>query len=351
MSLEKHVWSFDPETQAASPDELHEVCLDDESKEVPAPLPASSRPECLKNAAHECVFVALIAFAAATPIFLQRSVVVVAGPISGALQMTPAQIAWATASSGLTTGAFLLPFGYIADTCPVLPRKTLLVISLAVFCLLVSCTSFSQTGVVLDIISGLTGIACAANVPIAVGILSLVYPTPSRRKNIVFSSFLMGTPAATIIGGLGSGALALEISWKAPFIALAALYAAVSGLACVFVPNVSEPETEEKSEVRIIAEPEAFPILSIEAPKRKPKLLQFDWLGLFLLVTGLLLFTVALTIGPQGPEPWKTPTVILLLTLGVLSLGCFLLWENVTQTPMIPPSIWENLTVTLVKSI
>ncbi|OTB09935.1 hypothetical protein K445DRAFT_71242, partial [Daldinia sp. EC12] len=329
MSLEKHVWGFDPETQAVSHDELHEVCLDDESKEVPAPLPASSRPECLKNAAHECVFVALIAFAAATPIFLQRSVVVVAGPISGALQMTPAQIAWATASSGLTTGAFLLPFGYIADTCPVLPRKTLLVISLAVFCLLVSCTSFSQTGVVLDIISGLTGIACAANVPIAVGILSLVYPTPSRRKNIVFSSFLMGTPAATIIGGLGSGALALEISWKAPFIALAALYAVVSGLACVFVPNVSEPETEEKTE-------------------RKPKLLQFDWLGLFLLVTGLLLFTVALTIGPQGPEPWKTPTVILLLTLGVLSLGCFLLWENVTQTPMIPPSIWENLTVTLV---
>ncbi|KAI1657352.1 MFS general substrate transporter [Daldinia decipiens] len=348
MSLEKHAWGFDPESQAASPDDLHEICLDDDNKEAQTPLPAGSRPECLKNAVHECVFVALVAFAAATPVFLQRSVVVVAGPISGALQMTPAQIAWATASSGLTTGAFLLPFGYIADTCPILPRKTLLILSLVVFCLLVSCTSFSRTGVVLDIISGLTGIACAANVPIAVGILSLVYPTPSRRKNVVFSSFLMGTPAATIIGGLGSGALALEISWKAPFIALAALYAAVSGLACVFVPNVSEPEPEKETEVRIIAEPEAFPILSIEAPKEKSKLLQFDWLGLFLLVTGLLLFTIALSIGPQGPEPWKTPTVILLLTLGVLSLGCFLLWENITKTPMIPPSIWENLTVTLV---
>ncbi|KAI1806109.1 MFS general substrate transporter [Daldinia bambusicola] len=347
MSLEKHVWGFDPETQEVSPDELQEVCLDDENKEVPAPLPAGSRPECLKNAVHECVFVALVAFAAATPVFLQRSVVVVAGPMSGALQMTPAQIAWATASSGLTTGAFLLPFGYITDVCPILPRKTLLIVSLAVFCLLVSCTSFSPTGIVLDIISGLTGIACAANVPIAVGILSLVYPTPSRRKNIVFSSFLMGTPAATIIGGLGSGALAFEVSWKAPFIALAALYAAVCGLACVFVPNVSAP-ANEKTEIRIIAEPEAFPILSIEAPKKKSKLLQFDWLGLFLLVTGLLLFTVALTIGPQGPNPWKTPAVILLLTLGVLSLGCFLVWENFTQTPMIPPSIWENLTVTLV---
>ncbi|KAI8960991.1 MFS general substrate transporter [Daldinia sp. FL1419] len=348
MSLEKHPWTLPPSSQAPSPDDLQEVCLDDDNREVRTALPAGSRPACLKSALHECLFVALMAFAAATPVFLQRSVVVVAGPISGALQMTPAQIAWATASSGLTTGAFLLPFGYVADTCPVLPRKTLLILSLVVFCLFVSCTSFAKTGVVLDVISGLTGIACAANVPIAVGILSLVYPTPSRRKNMVFSSFLMGTPTATIIGGLGSGALALETSWRAPFIALAALYAVVSGLACIFVPNVSDPETEEKVEVRIIAEPEAFPMLSIETPKKKSKLLQFDWLGLFLLVTGLLLFTIALTIGPQGPEPWKTPTVILLLTLGVLSFGCFLLWENVTRTPMIPPSIWENLTVTLV---
>ncbi|KAI0143863.1 MFS general substrate transporter [Hypoxylon sp. NC0597] len=349
MSIEKDAWAFGPGSHATSPEELHEVCLDDDARDTRCPLPSGSRPECLKNAAHECIFVALIAFAAATPVFLQRSVVVVAGSISGALQMTPAQIAWATASSGLTTGAFLLPFGYIADTCPILPRKTLLIASLVAFCLLVSCTSFARNGIVLDVISGLTGVACAANVPIAVGILSLVYPTASRRKNMVFSSFLMGTPTATIVGGLGSGALAIEMSWKAPFIALAAFYAVISGLACVFVPNVPEPEAiDGEAEVCIINEPESFPMLTIEMPRKKSPFLRFDWLGLFLLVTGLLLFTIALTIGPQGPEPWKTPTVILLLTLGVLSLGCFLLWENVTQTPMIPPSIWENLTVTLV---
>ncbi|KAI0383239.1 MFS general substrate transporter [Hypomontagnella monticulosa] len=336
MLVEKDIWVYGSDSHAPSPDDLHEVCLNDDAKETRAPLPKGSRPECLRNAFHECVFVALIAFAAATPVFLQRSVVVVVGPISGALQMSPAQIAWATASSGLTTGAFLLPFGYIADTCPFLPRKTLLIFSLVAFCLLVSCTSFSQNGVVLDVMSGLSGIACASNVPIAVGILSLVYPTPSRRKNMAFSSFLMGTPAATIIGGLGSGALALRVSWRAPFIALAAMYAVISALACLFIPSVSDPEADQKTEVRIFAEPESFPMLCVETPKKKTTFLQFDWLGLFLLLTGLILFTVALTIGPQGPEPWKTPTVILLLTLGVLSLGCFLLWEN------------ENLTVTLV---
>ncbi|KAI1462586.1 MFS general substrate transporter [Annulohypoxylon moriforme] len=351
MPMEKDMWIFGPESQSTTPDDLHEVCLDDDTREtrIRNPLPAGSRPECLRNAFRECIFVALIAFSAATPVFLQRSVVIVAGSISEALEMTPAQTAWATASSGLTTGAFLLPFGYIADTCAFLPRKTLLIISLITFCLLVSSTSLSPSGIVLDVISGLTGIACAANVPIAVGILSLVYPKPSRRKNIVFSSFLMGTPIATIIGGLGSGGLALQFSWKAPFIALAILYSAICGLACIFVPNIPEPKTpQERDEVHIIAEPEAFPMLSIAPHKKKSPFLKFDWVGLVLMITGLLLFTVALTIGPQSPEPWKTPTVILLLTLGVLSLGCFLLWEKVTRTPMIPPSIWENLTVTLV---
>ncbi|KAI0179246.1 MFS general substrate transporter [Hypoxylon sp. FL1284] len=348
MAVLRDDWLLGPDSRPPVHDDLDDVCLDD-NVETRVPLPPGSRPEHLKNIFHECIFVALIALTAATPVFLQRSVVIVAGSLYDDLHTTPAEMAWATASSGLTTGAFLLPFGYIADTCTVLPRKTLLVSSLVAFCVLSTCTSFARNGIVLDVLTGLTGVACAANVPIAVGILSLVYPSPSRRKNLVFSSFLMGTPAATIVGGLGSGALALQFSWKAPFIALAGLYVIVAGLAWIFVPSVSEPETrKEKTQPFIIAEPEAFPILSMESPKRKSAFRQFDWLGLFLLTGGLLLFTIALTIGPQGPEPWKTPTVILLLTLGFLLLGCFLVWENVTQTPMIPPSIWENLTVTLV---
>ncbi len=211
--------------------------------------------------------------------------------------------------------------------------------SLVVFSLLVALTSFSRTGVVLDVISSLAGIASAANIPFAVGILSLTYPTPSRRKNIVFSSFLMGTPAATIIGGLGSGGLALKISWRAPFVCLSGLYAIVSVLSWVFVPDVVEPkESHDKAEASPLTEMDTSPLVPGRAKKRFA-LRRFDWLGFSLLLTGVLLFTVALTIGPQGPEPWKTPTVILLLTLGVLFIGCLILWENVTKTPMIPPSI------------
>ena len=235
------------------------------------------------------------------------------------------------------------------------------------FSLLVALTSFSRTGAILDFVSSLAGVASAANIPFAVGILSLAYPQSSRRKNLVFSSFLMGTPAATIIGGLGSGGLALRISWRAPFVCLSALYAAISILAWVFIPDVpdprdhrGEPERYGKAEGRAGRRRRGAPggatamapLVSLPVETRpRSALRRFDWSGLALLTVGMLLFTVALTLGPQGPEPWKTPAVILLLTMGILFLGCFILWENVTGTPMIPPSIWENRSVTLVSSL
>ncbi|OTB08967.1 hypothetical protein M426DRAFT_260280 [Hypoxylon sp. CI-4A] len=290
MPSEKETWELSPEPQEASPDELHDVCLDEDAKDT-KPLPTGTRPEYFKTTFHECIFVILIAFAAAIPVFLQRSVVVVTGSMAENLQMTPAQVAWVTASSELTTGAFLLPFGYIFDNCPKFPRKSLLKITLGVFALLVSCTCFSPNGIVLDILSGLTGIACAANLPLAVGILSLVYPTPSRRKNVVFSSFLMGTPAATIIGGLGSGALALKLGWKAPFIVLVGFYALVYGLSWIFVPSIAEPESDhDESEVIISTLGAAMSFYS-----------QLFWVSLFMQeLEGLKPFDVAVRLLPQA---------------------------------------------------
>ncbi|KAI0389839.1 major facilitator superfamily domain-containing protein [Xylariaceae sp. FL0594] len=340
MSLNKDPWVYPQSRSGSSPDDLHEVSLHDEAHDPVILLPPGSRPESLKNIFHECVFVALIAFAAATPVFLQRSLVVVTSSIAESLAMSPAELAWSTASSGLTTGAFLLPFGHIADTWAGVPRKALLVLSLSTFSLLVAFTSMVQTGIVLDVLSGLTGIACAANIPVALGILSLVYPENSRRRNLVFSSFFMGTPAATIVGGLGSGALNLKIGWRAPFVALGGIFAIIAVLTWTFVPNVPKPDVIlEKSELPTRPDcnvPQAF---VLGAKTKLAIFLEFDWLGLGLLLTGLLLFTVSLTIGPEGPEPWKTPTVILLLTLGLLSLCCFLLWQNVSKNPMIPSAV------------
>ncbi|KAI1845126.1 hypothetical protein JX266_008673 [Neoarthrinium moseri] len=339
-------WTSSTETFT---DDLEDVCLNEDTKTAPVPLPPGDRPEVLNNVFHELLFVAVIAFATASSVFLQRSIVVIAADIASGLKLSPAEMAWVTGSSGLTTGAFLIPFGHLADICPVLSRKYLLILSLTAFSLIVAFSSFAKNGIVIDIMSGLAGVASAATIPIAVGLLSLVYPVPSRRKNIVFSSFLMGNPAATIIGGLGTGALASTFNWKATFIFLGILYALITVLSWVVVPNVSEsratPKPKDVPQSDII---DSLVLVSRDSPGFGAVFQRFDWLGLFLLLTGFVMFTVALTIGPEGTQPWKTPAVILLLTLGLLFLGCFVMWENSTQTPMVPPAVWENGKVILI---
>lgn len=93
-------WNHLPGIQEPSPEELQDVCLNDDANRERVPLPRGSRPECLGSTVHECLFVALAAFAAATPVFLQRSTVVLTESIAEALKMTPAELAWVTAGSG-----------------------------------------------------------------------------------------------------------------------------------------------------------------------------------------------------------------------------------------------------------
>ncbi|KAK7908219.1 MFS drug transporter [Apiospora marii] len=286
--------------------------------------PAGDRPELLESAFHEFAFVTLIAMAAASSVFLQRSIMVIAANIAEALSMSPTEMAWSTAASTLATGALLIPFGHLADI-DVVPRKTFLLFSLAAFALLVALASLAPDGVVLNVLTGLAGVACAATIPAAVGILSLVYPRASRRKNIVFSSFLMGNPAATVIGGLVSGELASDYDWKPPFVFLAALYAFITVLGSIFVPNVAPGNSPDSMTTTPTGWSYAsYPLMP--GTKTRPTTLwlcldKFDWLGTFLLLAGTLLCTVASTIGPG--QSWETPTVICLLFLGSTFLGCF----------------------------
>jgi MFS family permease len=226
-------------------------------------------------------------------------------------------------------------------------RKIGLITSLIVFAVLAALIAISPNGRVMDVLLSLAGVACAANIPVAVGILSLTYQNPSRRRNMAFSSFLMGAPVATIGGGLGSGGLSQAVSWKASFIGLGVLYVVVSMLAWVAVPRVTEPRIPDGKAQYPLATNTATLALHSSVDIGRG-LREFDWVGLLILSLGILLFTVALTIGPEGPEPWKTPTVIFLLTAGVLAMCCFAVWETVTRTPMVPPSIWKDRSVSLV---
>lgn len=99
MEPEKQLFWTSSSTETFQGD-LEEVCLNEDAKNIPLPLPPGRRPEVLKNVVHECLFVATIAFAAASSVFLQRSIVVIAAEIGNGLSLTPAEIAWVNSASG-----------------------------------------------------------------------------------------------------------------------------------------------------------------------------------------------------------------------------------------------------------
>ncbi|KAK7951630.1 uncharacterized protein PG986_007358 [Apiospora aurea] len=301
---------------------LHDIALDDDThrrERHPEPS-AGDLPEMLRSTFHEIVCVSTIAMAAASSVFLQRSIVVVAADVAAALSMSPAEMAWSTAASGFNAddGSRVQSNNGRAPH-PLWPPRG------------------HQHGAEKDVprarlVSLLVGAACAATIPAAVGILSLVYPRASRRKNIVFSSFLMGNPAATVIGGLVSGNLASAHGWKAPFVFLAALYASITVLGWIFVPNVVPGNSTDflaaKSTRYSNSSDPSIVGIGRKSSTSWSHLVKFDWTGTCLLLAGTLLFAVALTIGPG--RSWKTPT------------------ENATKTPMIPREVWENWNLVMI---
>lgn len=103
--------------------------------------------------------------------------------------------------------------------------------------------TLSPNGIVFDIMLGLGGLASAAHIPIVTSLMSSIYNAPSTRRQCVFTFFLAGGNAfAVLFGGLGSGLVdtALEGDWRASFIYIAALFAAVTVASIFVIPNLPQ---------------------------------------------------------------------------------------------------------------
>ena len=74
---------------------------------------------------------------------------------------------------------------------------------------------------------------------------------------------------------------------------------------------------------------------------------KFDFLGAFLAITGIALFTAALTLAGNAPDGWKTPYVIAFLIIGIVLLLAFIYWQSVFQHPLMPLSVWRDRNFTL----
>ena len=75
----------------------------------------NARPACFNSTVQEILFVLTATMAIAMGSLLSGSVIVISSFIGRDLGMSQAQITWVASASSLTSGAFLLFFGRVAD--------------------------------------------------------------------------------------------------------------------------------------------------------------------------------------------------------------------------------------------
>ena len=277
-----------------------------------------SRPKCFNSLASECLFVLTTTFAIGQVSILNGVLLVMTSRMQEGLSMNSSEVTWLIAGPSLTSGAFLLFFGRVAD---LFGRRLQLISSMVLFTVCMFVTGFSQSAMMAEIFLALSGVACAAVVPPAIGKLGAIYERPSPRKNRAFACFSAGNPLGFALGALIGGIFNHISTWRACFWCVTVIYAAFTTAAYFTTP--------EDSEQRLGG-------LNMYTLK------QMDWLGALLAVSGIALFTAAFTLAPDVETGWKTPYIIVMLVLGVILLSAFLYWQSIFKHPLMPLGVWKD---------
>ena len=233
--------------------------------------PYGDRPACFKNTFEECVFVLTTTLAIGQSSIFNGATTGILFSIASDLNMNAAEVTWISASQALSAGCFLLFFGKVAD---LFGRRMMFLISMASFAACLLITGFAINAIYMDVLCGLLGLCSATAVPPAIGILGAVYQKPSRRKNRAFACFSAGNPLGFVTGLLVSGIATAAANWRASFWVLTVIYGAFSVAAWRTVPR-DDGQTKMKL--------------------NRETLSRFDFLGTFLVVSGIAMFTSALT--------------------------------------------------------
>ncbi|KAJ5783548.1 uncharacterized protein N7518_009225 [Penicillium psychrosexuale] len=278
---------------------------------------SSDRPRCFTSTFQEVLFVLTATMAIGQQSFFQGCIVGVTASIGKDLHMNSAEITWINAGASLTSGAFLLTFGKLAD---MFGRKMLFTIGMGGFTISLLIAGFATNAIYMDVFSGILGLFAAAVVPPAVGALGATYEKPSKRKNLAFACFSAGNPLGFVGGMIISGVAAHLASWRASFWALAVVYGVFTVLTVWTVPADGFARTP----------------LSVQALK------QFDILGMALVVVGFAFFSSSLSLAADAPDGWKTGYVLALFIVGFFLLLAFLYWQSVTPHPLMPLWVWRD---------
>lgn len=219
---------------------------------------------------------------------------------------------WPASVFSLVTGAFLLPFGRLAD---MFGGYIVFCAGLGWFLIWSIIAGFSKDYIMLIVCRALQGFGPAAFLPSGIMLLGSIY-RPGPRKNLVFSLYGAFAPVGFFTGIFFAGVSAQYITWGWFFWIGAIILAIVAVVSYLCIPNPKEDQSG--------------------------KGVKMDWWGTGTIVSGLVLIIFALTDGSHAPEGWATPYIPVTFVLGCLSLAAFVYIEGwVAEQPLLPGDMFH----------
>lgn len=219
---------------------------------------------------------------------------------------------WPASVFSLVAGAFLLPFGRLAD---IFGGYVVFVSGLVWFFIWTLIAGFSQNSVMLNFCRALQGLGPAAFLPAGIMLLGSVY-RPGPRKNLVFSLYGAFSPIGFWSGIFVGGISDQFLSWSWYFWIGAIILFIISLAAVLTIP----PKSAHGS----------------------GKEVKMDWLGAVTIVPGLLLVVYAITDSSHAVSGWATPQIYITFIIGSLLLCVAVYVEGwIARTPLLPFDLFE----------
>ncbi|KAJ5263198.1 hypothetical protein N7478_010803 [Penicillium angulare] len=223
------------------------------------------------------------------------------------------QMSWFLASYSLCGGVFVLVTGRLGDH---FGHKYVFLfgwIWMAIWSLV---CGFANNLILFDIARGMVGIGNGALVPNSFALLARAFPPMSTKKNIAFAFLGFCAPSGYIFGGLIGAAFAEKVTWRWGFWFWAIGCLVMSLATFVIVPHrIGSP----------------IPGLSLR---------QFDYIGSFLGVTSLILFSFAWN--QASVVGWQEPYTYALLIVSLILLVGFVFSQSRVSAPVLPNSLWTR---------
>ncbi|KAF7158005.1 hypothetical protein CNMCM6106_004294 [Aspergillus hiratsukae] len=222
---------------------------------------------------------------------------------------------WHVGGYSLTVGTFILIAGKLGD---LYGSKRTLILGwswFGVWSVIGGYSAFTRSPVFFDTARALQGIGPALLLPNALAIAGRTYP-PGKKKNMIFSAFAMAAPLGCFTAGVIGSAFAKYVWW--PWVMW------TYSIGCFIIAAIG-----------LWVIPPDYP--------RNQQAAQFDYIGSGLGVAGLLLLNISWNQAPI--DGWSTPYVYVLLIVGFLVLGLFVLQERRAVDPILDISIFSRRVV------